>query len=100
MSEVEKLAGEYANNNSGNCCANDFPGLRDAFMAGYKAGFEIGCMKVSLPIWASDQRVKRWIELILMVTMSLITAVGLRLKNKLITHGAIGGLNMRGSPTP
>jgi hypothetical protein len=55
MSEVEKLAGEYANNNSGNCCANDFPGLRDAFMAGYKAGFEIGCMKGSMAMqWTLD----------------------------------------------
>lgn len=55
MSEVEKLAGEYANNNSGNCCANDLPGLRDAFMAGYKAGFEVGCMKGSMAMqWTLD----------------------------------------------
>lgn len=40
MKTPEEMATDYANNNSGNCCANDFPGLREAWLAGYKAAME------------------------------------------------------------
>ena len=41
MSKTPKqMAQEYADKNSGGECCDDEPGIKEAFMAGYQAGYE------------------------------------------------------------
>jgi hypothetical protein len=56
MKTPEKMAEEYCNQDKVACDAINHAAeylVKDAFLAGYKAGFEIGCIKGSMAMQSS-----------------------------------------------